>query len=547
MRITRFTIWCSTLSLLVFVLVAQDDKKQSKNSRHVSSPVETSARPLTDRERKARDKTLRKELATPYAAWLRDDVGYIITPEEEGAFRRLQTDDEREQFIEQFWLRRDPSPDTVENEYKEEHYRRIAYANEHFASGIPGWKTDRGRVYIIQGTPDSVEDHSSGGSYQRPFEEGGGTTSTHPFQIWRYRHIEGLGENIMLEFVDPSGSGEFHLTIDPSEKDALLHVPNAGLTQAEALGYSTKADRISNPLAASSAFGGTPESMNEFSRLNVLAGIFRPPPAKYRDLEAEIRSTVRFNLLPVKMRIDFIPITAATVMTYVTVQFENKDLTLKTAGAGAAAEVTFAGYFTGITGRPAANFDDTLRIDAGAKTFLPEWTRKKSMGQRAVALAPGRYRLKVFCKDSFGGSFAEVEQAVDVPRLEADKPFVSMILADQIEKLPPRSIGAGPFVIGDSKVRPRIGEIFRRDELLAIYTRLYNFPAGSKIQYEIIPSGSSAPVLVQAEEAGFVPGAPLTIEKQVRLSPLAPGRYTVRVTISSSTQSHTESAGFTVL
>src|ERR1041385_3643956 len=171
-----------------------------------------------------------------FRKWLDEDVAYIITNEERSAYRALKTDEEREQFIEQFWLRRDPTPDTVENEFKEEHYRRIAYANEHYASGIPGWKTDRGRIYITFGPPDEIEGHPSGGTYQRPAAEGGGETSTYPFEDWRYRYIEGIGNDVNIEFVDTTMTGEYHMTMDPSEKDALTYVPGAGLTLAEQMG-----------------------------------------------------------------------------------------------------------------------------------------------------------------------------------------------------------------------------------------------------------------------------------------------------------------------
>jgi GWxTD domain-containing protein len=139
--------------LLLGFSVAQDNqnKKDSKNSK--AAPArETVAKPLTEKEKKRREAKLRKELETPYRKWLNEDVAYIITDEERAAFKRMQTDEEREQFIEQFWLRRDPTPDSVENEFKEEHYRRIAYANEHYASGIPGWKADRGRIYSCTGS-----------------------------------------------------------------------------------------------------------------------------------------------------------------------------------------------------------------------------------------------------------------------------------------------------------------------------------------------------------------------------------------------------------
>lgn len=153
-------------------------------------------------------------LAPAYQRWLDEDVVYIIFAEERVAFLGLTTDEERNQFIEQFWLRRDPTPGTAENEYKDEHYRRIQYANEHFSSSLPlptgaGWRTDRGRFYISYGKPDELESHPSGGSYQRPADQGGGTTNTYPFEIWLYRYIQGVGTNVVLEFVDSRGTGEF--------------------------------------------------------------------------------------------------------------------------------------------------------------------------------------------------------------------------------------------------------------------------------------------------------------------------------------------------
>src|SRR6185295_18115885 len=226
-----------------------------------------------------REEKLRKEIKTSFGRWIAEDVGYIITDEERRAFNTLNTDEERESFIEQFWLRRDPSPDTIENEFKEEHYRRIAYANERYASGIQGWRTDRGRIYITFGPPDENESHTSGGQYQRPTEEGGGMTSTFPFEKWRYRYIEGVGSDIEIEFVDPTMSGEFRMTMDPSEKDALLMVPNAGLTMFEELGLSKKADRFTRPdgMRLGIPQGQESRKMNPFERQEQLARLQTPP------------------------------------------------------------------------------------------------------------------------------------------------------------------------------------------------------------------------------------------------------------------------------
>lgn len=242
MKSKLFVISCTTAGLcLTGTLCLAADKKGSSSSEQ----RETVSKPMTEKERKRKEAKLRKELETPYKKWLNEDVGYIITDEERKAFSRFSTDEERQQFVEQFWLRRDPTPDTEENEFKEEHYRRIAYANEHYASGIPGWKADRGRIYITYGPADEVESHPSGGSYERPIEEGGGTTSTYPFEKWRYRYIEGIGNDVNIEFVDPTMTGEYRMTMDPSEKDALLYVPNAGLTMYEQMGLSNKTDRFS--------------------------------------------------------------------------------------------------------------------------------------------------------------------------------------------------------------------------------------------------------------------------------------------------------------
>src|SRR5437867_11179759 len=203
-------LWIPSLSLGLLLTV--NPSYAAKNKDKNAQGGETVAKPLTEKQKRKREDKLRKELETPYRKWITEDVTYIITDEERTSFKRLSTDEEREQFIEGFWLRRDPTPDTIENEFKEEHYRRIAYANERIASGKPGWKTDRGRIYILYGKPDEIESHPSGGTYNRPFEEGGGTTSTFPFEIWRYRYIEGIGNEVLLEFVDPSMSGEYRFT-----------------------------------------------------------------------------------------------------------------------------------------------------------------------------------------------------------------------------------------------------------------------------------------------------------------------------------------------
>ena len=410
MNATRLAISCLSLSLIAWSLRRPPEASRTPHSNAPRNHCQADDR---EKERRKKEAKLRKELETPYRKWLNEDVAYIITDEERAAFKRLQTDEEREQFIEQFWLRRDPTPDTVENEFKEEHYRRIAYANEHYASGIPGWKTDRGRIYITYGPPDEIEDHSSGGTYQRPCEEGGGTTSTFPFQQWRYRYIEDIGTNIMIEFVDPTMSGEFRMTMDPSEKDALLYVPGAGLTLMEQMGMASKDDRFNRTDGTHLGVpqDQLPESMNEFNRLEQFAKLQKPPAIKFKDLEAEVNSRITYNVLPMKVRVDYFPITDASVLTDVTIQFENKDLQFQAKDGVQKAVVNIYGRFTTMTRRIVSVFEDTVEVNAPASRCCGEYAKQRSIYQKITPLAPGTYRLNVVCKDVVGGNMDNYEVA----------------------------------------------------------------------------------------------------------------------------------------
>ncbi len=530
------------------------DKKAAENGQR-----ETIARPLSDKEKRKREEKLRKELETPFRKWLNEDVTYIITDEERTTWKRLATDEEREQFIEQFWLRRDPSPDSQENEYKEEHYRRIAYTNERYASGIPGWKSDRGRIYITFGPPDELEDHPSGGTYERPIEEGGGTTSTFPFQKWRYRWIEGVGQDINIEFVDTTMTGEFRMTMDPSEKDALMMVPGAGLTLYEQMGLSSKNDRFSRTDGTRLGTGNQamPMRMNQFERLQQFANLQKAPKIKFRDLEAQVNSKITFNVLPMQVRVDFVKMTNATVNAYVTIQFERKDLQFKQEGTLSKALVNIYARVTTMTRRVANVFEHPVSIEVPTE-MLAEASKGKAIYQNAIPLPPGRYRLNVVSKDVIGGNMNNYEIALDVPRFDDEKlGMSSVILADMIEKVPTKQIGAGQFVIGTSKVRPRLGESFRRDEKMGIFANFYNFSPDEKskkpnatIEYEIVNS-ANLKVLEFTEDVKDIAGASatqVTIEKLLPLQTLEPGRYTLKmkVTDKNSNQTLTPSTMFTV-
>jgi len=558
MRALQLLGICSVLSLVFMVPTGQAADKAKPASS--GGERETLAKPLSAKEARRRDEKLRKELETPYKRWLDEDVTYIITDEEKTAFKRLSTDDERETFIEQFWLRRDPTPDTAENEFKEEHYRRIAYANERYASGIPGWKTDRGRIYIAYGPPDENDSHPSGGNYERPYDEGGGTTSTFPFEIWRYRYLEGVGNDIMIEFVDTTMTGEYRMTMDPTEKDALMNVPGAGLTLNEQLGLSTKADRFNRTDGTRLGTGDdqTSSRLDQFNRLEQFAKLQKPPAIKFKDLEAAVSSRITYNVLPMRARVDYVRVTNSSILTNITLQFEKRDLQFQAKDGVEKAIVNIYGRITSMSRRVINVFEDTVAVEAPAE-LLQEAAKGSSLYGKTVPLPPGMYRLNVVAKDVVGGNMNNYEVALTVPRYDDETlAFSTLILADVIEKVPTRSIGTGQFVIGTSKIRPRVGESFRRDEKMGVYVQFYNFgpdektqrPNGS-IQYEIIKEGTNEKVVDFTEDVTSVEGASanqVTVEKLLPLQSFGAGRYTLKMTVVDRNRDKrvSTSANFTV-
>ncbi|HEX9760285.1 MAG TPA: GWxTD domain-containing protein [Candidatus Acidoferrales bacterium] len=512
----------------------------------------------SDKERKKKDKELYKELANVYKKWLDDEVQYIIMDEERTAFLRLSTNEEREQFIESFWNVRDPTPDTIENEAREEHYHRIAFANERFASGVPGWKTDRGRIYIIWGPPTEIESYPSGGGYQRTWEEGGGSTSVFPFERWRYRYLEGLGNEVILEFVDKTGSNEYRLTMDPSEKDALLLIPGAGLSDLEAMGMASKTDRFNRPFNQPATIGPVSHRMNQFDRLSQYARVMRAPDTvKFRELQELVVSRIVRNQLAFEYRFDFLRVAGDTVLVPITVQIANRQMTFRNTEGVHSATLNLFARITTITGRRVQVFEDVIQRDV-PESLLSQSLEGMSVYQKAVPLRPGRYRLDIVIKDVESGNVGVVNTVLPVPRYEETKLSSStLILADQIERVPARSVGLGQFVLGGSKVRPRLDGAFTTDDSLGVYLQVYNLgidettqkPSAS-VEYIVRANGKDEPVLRVNETSAEIEfaGEQMTLEKVFALSGLPPGKYKLEVLITDNVNKQTiaPTAEFTV-
>jgi len=500
-------------------------------------------------------RNVKPELKKAYKDWLEKDVAYIITDDERRAFKKLETDEERERFIEEFWRRRDPDPDTDENEFREEYYERIAYANEHYTSGIPGWKTDRGRIYITWGKPDEVESHPSGGSYERESYEGGGSTSTYPFERWFYRYLPGVGSGIELEFVDPTGSGEYRLARNPDEKDAMLNVPGAGLTLAEQMGLSNKADRVAN-------FGGVGmqnyqrQQDSPFERLQVLTDVMRPPQIKYNDLASQVNTPIiEDNPLNFDVRVDFFRQSDERVITAFTIQTENQNLVFKDSGGLQQAELNIFGKITHVSGRRAGVFEDPV-ITRATPEELSEAKERKSAYQKAVALAPGRYRVDVIVRDISSGATGVRHVGFEVPKYDTAKLSTStLVLAAKLEGLGDQP-AVGMFAIGNVKVIPNVSSTFHRGSPIGLYMQIYNagidqttLRPSVDVEYALMKDGKELGKQTEDWRGNSDSGQRLTIARLVDSRGLNPGDYSVEVRVRDhvSSQSLVQSAKFTIV
>ena len=499
----------------------------------------------------SRARNKKPEIKKVYKEWVNEDVRYIITDKEREIYNHLQTDEERDAFIEDFWRKRDPDPDTEENEFKDEYYECIAYANEHYASGIPGWKTDRGRIYVMYGKPDELESHPAGGPYEREPYEGGGQTSTYPFERWFYRYIEGVGSGIEIEFVDPTGSGEYRIARSPDEKDALLNIPGAGLTWRESLGLESKSDRV--------VYGAPYYRAQDspFERLAQQAALFRPPPIKNKELEGVLSSSggVVDNPLDFDLRVDYFRQADDRVMTAFTIQTDNKDLTFTDVGGIQRAQMNIFTRITAVNGRRVTTFEDSVTTDATVDELVNAKERKSAYG-KVVPLPPGVYKVDVVVRDIKTGATGVKRVGFVVPKYDAKQLATStLLLAAKLQALGDQ-IPVGMFTIGQYKVIPNVAGIFHRNDPIGVYMQVYNagidqttLRPAVDAEYVLLKDGKEIGKLQEDWRGMSDAGQRLTLARMLDSSKLAPGSYEIAIHIKDqvSGQSLTQTAKFQIV
>ncbi|HTY62390.1 MAG TPA: GWxTD domain-containing protein [Acidobacteriota bacterium] len=534
MRYARFVI-----ILAIFGIGLQIDYSLSQS---------TVRKPAAKRNRQSSDQ------ADHYKKWMQEDVVYIITDDEKATFKALQNDEERENFIEQFWARRNPDPKSGDNTFKEEHYRRIAYANEHFTSGISGWRTDRGRIYIMFGKPDELESHPTGGAYERPYSEGGGQTSTYPFEKWWYRHIEGVGDDIEIEFVDKSMSGEYKMALLPEEKDALINVPNAGLTMAEEMGLSDKSQRAyfnpstwNDPNSPQNYLRSAKDS--PFSRMERYFNLQKPPQIKFEDLKGMVTTHILYTTLSYDYRVDYIRLSSDRVLVPITVELSNKDLEFKKQLDFNQATVNVYGCVTNLTGRIIREFEDVISVEYLDQNF--EYGKnKKSEYQHIVALSPGqRYKLELVLKDVNSKTAGTATIGLVVPKYEEGAlQTSSIILANSVTSAPANADQFDQYVIGDMKILPNVKAEYLPGQNVVPYMQIYNMDIDQTTQrpsLDITFTVKSGDKVLEefkgtsSNSEQFFYGPRVVLVGKIPLKQLVPGKYSVDIKVLDNISNRT--------
>jgi len=542
-----------TLTLSLFLLSSVIPAGAQKN-KIAPQAVDKAAQEAKDKE-KAKEKETKNGVLKGWA----DDVYVIITDEERKAFKKLTKDEERENFVENFWLVRDPSPDTPENEFRDQYYERIDYANDHFTSGIAGMHTDRGKMYILNGLADEVQTHPTGGAYYRPKEEGGGFTTTFPFETWRYRHLDGKGDNIVYEFVDQTMSGEYKLEYDPSAKDALRNVPNAGLTQAEIDSGADKSERYSKN---QSLFGGSSAALPEdygreniFDILQKYNDAYKPNDVKYKDLMVPASTRLSTSVLPFKVQASYIK-AAEEVRTLINVQIMTGDLAFHDDGGAQLAQAHITGVIYRADNRRLPGFSNDVNVEFPTMKSKMERLDQPNLYQITRYMLPGKYKLHLTIEDKHSQNVGVQDFLLTVPRIpEQVLQASSMILAYSITDLPPHTLGTEPFALGEKKVKPNVTGIYKQNQDLNVWQEFYGLTIDQTTHkpsatFELVISQNKKDLKKVVTESTELAGSgqQMKYTNSVPLAEFAPGQYEVQIKVTDNLakESSVTSSKFTI-
>jgi GWxTD domain-containing protein len=461
-----------------------------------------------------RRKAAATPMTNPYWNWANREVGYIITVQEKAAFMKLTSEEMREQFIEQFWERRDPHPGSPENDFKKEYYRRIIFANQHFSTHIPGWKTDRGRDYIKYGPSDEIEIQPA------PVRS----------EIWRYHYLNGFGSNVEIKFSDPKGNGEYVRELEPGETNPPEPLPTLNISNSPGIGMTPKSSSAGGPTHVHLYIGTTVKPQTEFADLRaILTSKLKPPDS-----------------IPFVAQTYFDRATGEMTVAYLTMLIPGQELKFVRRGDQMHAELQIYGQFETITGRIAQVFEKSFNIDIREGDFQGLPGRTVSF-QDSFPLSPGRYKLSVVLKDAQSGEMGSLSQRFRVPWYEVGLLTNSSIFLGRGSEQSDAGKDAGqPFLVGGFKVQPDPTQVFSNDDTITVLAEFYDlgvdqesFNPSIEVHYQVLKDGNI--VLNEAEDPTAQSHASwmFVAQKNIPLGPLQPGKYTLRISLFDHVRNQT--------
>ena len=416
-----------------------------------------------------------EELEAALKKWIRDYVRYIITDKEKGEWKNLADNKAKVAFIEMFWARRDPTPETPENEYRDDYLQRWGYVLENFSAGKPGWRTDRGRIYLMLGPPSSIQRNPMGRD-----------ATERPSEVWTYNSINNskLPASVDVSFVDFMGYGDYEIVTDLDRTARFNSAFGISMNNLDAYGLRRIGDlrdyedvispmweesRIMQPATLSSQL---------FDLQQELALIAETPKLSVRSLQAEIRTEIAtgdlsFNADAQAFKAEggsaFLPVTLSIPLSNVSYQESEtrRDYQVE--------------LYARVHGDNASDsLEDSLQISLPNET-LAEQGDADYVYQFWFYVPPGDYRLSVTLRDKLSGTVGNHQQELSVPEFAGESLSLSdVMIADSITRVPANEItqrnAAAAFRFADLRVVPNVGKripIGRKS--FFVYFHVYNF------------------------------------------------------------------------
>jgi len=472
-----------------------------------------------------------KKLPPRFKQWLEEEVVYIITPTEKEVFLQLKTDKERELFIKAFWKQRDPTPGTPENEFKEEHYRRINYANHHFGRGVPkpGWQTDRGRIYIILGEPRDIQSYT-------------GNSEIFNAEVWFYQGLSqyGLPPGFNLIFYQKNNVGEYVLYSPSSDGPQALLTSYFG-DQADYMAAYRTLKRI-NPALANISLSLIPGERAQFGRPSLasdilLQNIISVPKKRLNDIYAK-KFLMYKDIVEVDYSTNYIDNNHSvkifqdpTGLFFVHYAVELNKFSVQQFEQTYSTHLKINGYVADHQDKTIYQFENSFSIKLNEEEIKKIYYLPFDLYDM-FPLIPGSYQFSIIVKNEVSKEFTTFEKEITIPAETSSARLSSLILSYKLDKRPTDSKRLKPFKIGDHQLFFQPRNIFRPQDTLFVGFQILNLDPSliqkTELKFEFLKE--SQPFLTEVKKVSQYPDR-MNFIQEFPLEKFPPGHYQIKISL----------------